>query len=318
MLFYFAPMEGVTSYIYRRVHAQMFPGAARYFSPFISPDSAGKYRAGSLRNLRPENNAGLSLVPQLLCNRAEPFLAAARELQAMGYNEVNLNAGCPSATVVPKHKGAGMLLDLRSLDDFLADVFSRCPVAVSVKTRLGVESTEEFPAILEIYNKYPLSELIIHARDRSGMYKSRPDLPAFLSAMEHSRAAVCYNGDIFSPAALAALTEAAPALDRVMVGRGAAANPALIRELSGGAPLGREELREFLAELLRAFSEAGLGEKYTLARLKELWYYTADMFPDCQRYVKHINKSQHLPDYTAAVEALFASGGFSASGVFRG
>lgn len=318
MDFYFAPMEGITSYIFRRVHAEMFPGVGRYYAPFIAPDGSGKFKAGSLRDILPENNAGLSLVPQILCNRPEAFLAVARELADMGYREVNLNAGCPSATVVPKHKGAGMLLDLRSLDDFLAEVFSRCPIAVSVKTRLGVESVEEFPAILEIYNKYPLKELIIHARDRAGMYKSRPDLSAFAYALAHSPHTLCYNGDIFSPAALSELLDAAPDTEAVMLGRGAAANPALFRLLSGGGALEQEELREFLSRLLSALRASGLGERYALARLKELWYYTVDLFPGSRLGAKAINRSRHLSDYGSAVSALFAESCFDGSGKFRG
>ena len=116
----FAPMEGVTSCLYRNV-----PGVDRYYSPFIAPDGSGRFKGAALRDILPENNRDLRLVPQVLCSRAEAFLAVSRELAAMGYGEVNLNAGCPSGTVVPKHKGAGMLADLKSLDVFLSEVFSR-------------------------------------------------------------------------------------------------------------------------------------------------------------------------------------------------
>ena len=146
----FAPMEGITYSIYRRLHAQMFPGADVYYAPFIAPDSTGNFKAGSLRDILPENNSSLTLIPQILCNHAEPFLAVAKEMEDMGYSEVNLNVGCPSATVVSKHKGAGMLKDPDSLDHCLEEIFSRCPLKVSVKTRMGLLSTEEFPAILEI------------------------------------------------------------------------------------------------------------------------------------------------------------------------
>lgn len=318
MNFSFAPMEGVTSYIVRQVHARMFPGAVRYYSPFIAPDGSGKYKASNQRDILPENNEGLDLVPQVLCSRPEPFLAVARELATMGYGEVNLNAGCPSGTVVPKHKGAGMLSDLRALDDFLAEVFSHCPIRVSIKTRMGLESTEEFPAILEIYNKYPLCELIIHARDRKGMYKSTPDIPGFADAFHASRAPVCYNGNIFSPAQLAAVKQAVPGLDRVMVGRGAAADPALFRQLTGGPALESAELKEYLSRLLAAFQEEGLSEHHILARLKELWYYTSHMFPGGESWIKRINKARSLTEYQAAAEALFASGTFSSEGFFHG
>ena len=318
MTFCFAPMEGVTSHVYRRLHSRMFPGAAKYYSPFIAPDGSGKYKASNLRDILPENNEGVPLVPQILCNKPEAFLAVARELAAMGYREVNLNAGCPSGTVVPKHKGAGMLMDLRSLDDFLAEVFSRCEIAVSVKTRMGMSSTEEFPAILAIYNKYPLSELIIHARDRDGMYKSAPDIQGFAAAFLSSRAPVCYNGNVFSPAGLSAVAEAVPVLEHVMVGRGAVANPALLRQLQGGAPLEEAELKEFLARLLAAFEAQGLSERATLARLKELWYYMIYMFPGSEDGAKRINKARSIADYRSAVEALFASAAFSPEAAFRG
>ena len=140
MDFDFAPMEGVTSYLYRKEHAACFPGAARYFSPFIAPDTSGRFKGAALRDVLPEHNRDLTLVPQVLCNTPTAFLAVARELADLGYREVNLNAGCPSATVVPKHKGAGMLTDLRSLDDFLAEVYARCPIKVSVKTRIDRKS----------------------------------------------------------------------------------------------------------------------------------------------------------------------------------
>ena len=318
MLLDFAPMEGVTGCLYRQVHAACFPGAARYWAPFIAPDGAGRFRAASLRDILPENNRDIELVPQLLCNTAEAFLAVSRELAAMGYRELNLNAGCPSGTVVPKHKGAGMLADLQSLDAFLNEVFSRCELRVSVKTRLGLASTAEFPAILEVYNRYPLCELVVHARDRAGMYKSPVDLPAFAAAFPVSRAPLRYNGNVVDRASYEKVMSTVPALERMMIGRGAAADPALFRLLSGGAPLEAAELRDFLDRLLSAFLNAGLGERFALSRLKELWYYLIWKFPGAQRQAKAINKARTLGDYRAAVQALFASGLYDEGAAFHG
>ena len=255
MLFSFAPMEGVTSCLFRQTHAACFPGVDRYYAPFLAPDGSGVCKQGAWRDLRPENNPGPLPVPQVLCNKAEAFLAVARELQAMGYTELNLNAGCPSSTVVPKHKGAGMLQDLRSLDDFLADVFSRCELKISVKTRLGLESSEEFPAILEVYRKYPLAELIIHARDRKGMYKSKPELDAFAAAFPLCPFPVCYNGSLVDGASLEELTARVPELARVMVGRGAMGRPWIFREirhfLETGEVLPEPDIKERMEIMLR-------------------------------------------------------------------
>lgn len=314
----FAPMEGITSACFRRIHAACFPGADRYYAPFLAPDGSGKVKNAALRELYPENNVGIDLVPQILCNGAEAFLGLAKELQAMGYGEVNLNVGCPSATVVPKHKGAGMLLDLHSLDGFFDRVFSACPLRISVKTRLGLESAAEFPVILELYNKYPLSELIIHARDRKGLYQSTPDLGAFAAAYPQSRAPVCYNGNVLDCSGFETVLAAVPGLERVMCGRGAAANPALFRVLRGGKTPELGELRFFLDRLCAAYEEDGLPPYYLLGRMKELWYYVNHMFPGTQRELKQLNKARSLSDYHTAVEAIFASGRFDPGAAFPG
>jgi len=307
----FAPMEGVTSYIFRRVHREMFPQADSYYAPFIAPDPMGNFGGRSLRDVLPENNRDVKLVPQILCNRPEPFLIVAKQLQDMGYTEVNLNAGCPSQTVVPKHKGAGMLLDLDSLDSFLAEVFDKCSMKVSIKTRLGVKSTEEFYSILPIYNKYPISRLIIHARDKAGMYKSIPDRDVFAWAFNESTVPVAYNGNVFDPASMEAVQQFAPGIDSIMLGRGAVSNPALFRQLKGGAALEAAELKEFHDRILDAYLSSGLDERYSTARMKELWHYFILMFPNSKKGAKRINKSRLLCDYVSAVSELFSEGSFS-------
>jgi tRNA-dihydrouridine synthase len=297
-------MEGVTYARYRRLHREMFPGAVRYYAPFIAPDSSGRFKAGNLRDVLPENNTGVKLIPQLLCNAPEPFLAVAAELAALGYEEVNLNAGCPSGTVVAKHKGAGMLGDPAALDACLAEIFARCPLRVSVKTRLGLHSASEFPALAAVYRKYPLSRLIVHVRDRDGMYKSKPDVGAFAAALS-CPFPVEYNGNIFTPADLATLRERYPTLSAAMLGRGAVTNPALFRELKGGAALTAGELENFHDRLVEEYLASGLAPIFTVSRMKELWFYQLCMFPGSDRAGKAILKSRTLPDYRAAVSALF-------------
>ena len=301
----FAPMEGITYSSYRRLHAEMFPGVDRYYAPFIAPDSTGRFRAGSLRDVLPENNAGLRLVPQLLCNAAAPFLAVAKELEALGYEEVNLNLGCPSGTVVAKHKGAGMLGDPAALDACLAEIFAGCPLRVSVKTRLGLHSAAEFPALVEVYRKYPLSRLIVHVRDREGMYRSAPDREAFAAVLDCSFP-VEYNGNLFTGADLDALRERFPMLDAAMLGRGAVTNPALFRQLRGGEALRTEELRAFHDRLVETYLADGLAPAFTVSRMKELWFYQRCLFPQGDRALKTILKARTLPDYRAAVAVLFA------------
>lgn len=318
MFLSFAPMEGVTSCCFRRVHARLFPGADRYYSPFLAPGLEGKVKRGALRDILPENNQGVSVIPQILCNRPQPFIILAGELKAMGYTQVNLNAGCPSGTVVPKHKGAGMLADPEGFRFFLDEVCEKSPLAVSVKLRMGLSSTAEFPALFELLRPYPLREVIVHARDRQGFYRSRPDLKAFQALYASAPWPICYNGNLLDRESFERVSGACPGLERFMLGRGAAANPALFRIIKGGAPLEAEQLHEFVLELLEEFLRDGLQEGYALSRSKELWYYCSHMFPGGEREIRRLNKARSLADYRSALEALFASGLFDPDSRFPG
>lgn len=202
MNFYFAPMEGITGHLYRRTHHRFFQGVDQYFTPFIAPTIHHKLSSREKNDILPEHNLGVPVIPQILTNRSEDFIWAARELAGYGYGEVNLNLGCPSATVVTKGKGAGFLARPEQLDRFLEQVFTGLKndgIGISVKTRIGMESPEEFEDLLEIYNRYPLRELIIHPRVRSDFYKNIPNRDAFRQGALEGTNPVCYNGDIFSP-----------------------------------------------------------------------------------------------------------------------
>ena len=96
---YAAPMEGLTGYLWRQVHAALFGPADKYFTPFLSPNATRTFQRKELDEIDPAHNAGLYVVPQLLTNRAEHFLWAAGELYARGYREINFNLGCPAGTV---------------------------------------------------------------------------------------------------------------------------------------------------------------------------------------------------------------------------
>lgn len=196
MEYYFAPMEGVTGAEYRAVHHRHFPGVDRYYMPFITPTQDRVFTPRELRNIAPERNVGYCAVPQLLTKNAGDFNWAAGELWAMGYDEVNLNLGCPSGTVTAKGKGAGMLADLEGLDRFLDGIFSAARGKISVKTRLGLRDPEEIFPLLERFARYPISLLILHPRVRQDFYKEpvRPDY--FARALEVYPGPMCYNGGL--------------------------------------------------------------------------------------------------------------------------
>ncbi len=312
MEYLYAPMEGITLSRFRQIHHEMFPGASEYYTPFIAPDSNGGFKAKFLRELTADCGQ-LTVIPQLLVNNAEAFCQTADRLFELGFREINLNVGCPSGTVFSKHKGAGMLRNLSSLDSILDRIMNyaeKTGCCISVKTRMGVHSTEEFPAILEIYEKYPIKKLIVHARCRDDFYQGRADLAGFAEAAAECSLPLVYNGDIASEKDLETLRQAAPMVGSVMIGRAAVANPALFRILQGGGQLTLTELRTFHDRLTEAWLEDGLSPIFTVERMKTLWAYMQALFPDNRREVKAIMKSRTMDNYRSAVSSLLNMGDF--------
>ena len=198
MKFYLAPLEGVTGYIFRNALEEYFPGTDRYFTPFIVPDQKHALRKRELRDVLPENNQVKELVPQILTSDPVRFVETAKALAEYGYEEVNLNLGCPSGTVVAGGRGAGMLADVEKLDCFLDQIFRDTDLRISVKTRIGIERPEEGYTLMKIYNQYPISEVIIHPRTRKEYYKGEPHLDVFSELLAMSQHPVCYNGNLFT------------------------------------------------------------------------------------------------------------------------
>ena len=204
-----APMEGITDYVFRTVHAECFGALDRYYTPFLTPPRVGRpFRERYRAEIDPEINRGLDVVPQLLTKNADDFVWAARLLAEMGYREVNLNLGCPSRTVVAKGKGSGFLRNLEDLEAFLNDMCDRSPIPVSVKTRLGIQDDGEYEKILDLYCTLPLAELIVHPRVQKDGYRGKPRWEPYGKTLERASFPVAYNGDIFAPDDLEALCEA--------------------------------------------------------------------------------------------------------------
>ena len=306
MKIYLAPLEGITGWIFRSAVHECFGGFDKYFVPFIRPNQMGHLSAREKKDILPEHNTGMRTVPQILTNRADDFLRTAEKLKDFGYEEVNLNLGCPSKTVVTKGRGAGFLADPAGLDRFLGEIFEKSPVRISLKTRLGMEDASEFMALMNIYNKYPAEELIIHPRVQKDFYKNTPDLQAFARAADISRIPVCYNGDIFSVEDYERFTERFPGTDRVMTGRGVLKDPSLARKLRGGRGADKEELRRFHDILYAGYCEEMSGYRTILYKMKELWTYLAPLFSDSKKYAKKIKKAEKCIVYEQIIEDFFA------------
>ncbi len=333
MKLYFAPLEGLGGYVYRNAQADQFARADKYFAPFLSPGAKKRLTPKTLRDITPEHNRNVNLVPQVLTNDAQAFVETARELSDLGYREVNLNLGCPSRAVVNKGRGAGFLADPDALDRFFDAVFSGLHISsagnaggtvdsvdgipadmpvpgdggicISVKTRLGMRDPGEFVHLLDIFNRYPIAELTIHPRIQTDYYRNHPNTEMFAYAVEHAEMPLVYNGDIFSVTAFKRFSEDFPDAGAVMLGRGVICDPALFGEIRGEEKLTKERLWAFHERLLSDYSEVLSGDSHVLFKMKELWYYLSHVFTDSEKYAKAIKKAQKMRDYREAVSRLF-------------
>ena len=235
-----APMEGLTGFVFRQVFSRHFTGADDWFIPFVTPTTLPQFTDRQMRELAPEANAGIHAVPQLLTRRTADFLWSAKALADMGYDEVNLNFGCPAGTVVAKGKGSGFLREPEAMIRFLDEIFSAdLPIAISVKTRLGWASEDEFDRLVDVYNRFPMKRLTVHPRLKSDHYKGSVRLETLDRLYPSLRMKVGYNGDVVTPADAVAMTERYPGIDQMMIGRALMADPALLRKIRGGEQIGR-------------------------------------------------------------------------------
>lgn len=305
MKFYFAPMEGVTGHIYRNAHATFFKDVDKYFMPFIMTNQYGRFSTKELQDVLPENNTGIIVIPQILTNNAEDFIRTSKALKEFGYDEINLNLGCPSGTVVSKNKGSGFLSQKEELEKFLDEIFNEGITKISVKTRLGKDDPEEFYKLIQIFNQYPMEELIIHPRIQKDYYKNKPNMVVFKDGLEVSKNKVCYNGDVFKTRDYKKFLNENPDVDRIMLGRGLIANPGLISNIISNKTLDKKLLKDFHDKLYEDYQGVLSGERNVLFRMKEVWFYMIHMFSNYEKYAKKIKKSQKLSEYEQAVLSLF-------------
>ena len=330
MKLYLAPLEGITTMTYRRAYERNFGSVDRYFTPFIVNKKLG---AREIEGILPENNPGQVLIPQIMSNRAEDFIQVAKEIAAYGYDTVNLNLGCPSGTVVSKKRGAGFLAYPDELDAFLSEVYDKCPMKISIKTRIGLEDENEWENLLSIYEKYPMEELIIHPRLRIDYYKAPIRMKAFAKAVGQIKVPICYNGEINSLEDVVRIKEQFPQIERIMIGRGVLRYPYLMRQIheaehdgvrdivNAGEHIIRSEkstvsemsdselkngIRIFHDELLAEYRIIMSGDRNALFKMKEIWSYLGDSFEGAEKCLKKIKKTNYITDYKIAVNELFS------------
>lgn len=312
----FAPMEGITGRILRKVFEKHFKGVEDYYAPFITPKEKRGIDKKDIREILPENNRGIKLIPQIITNSPEAFNLAAKKLMEYGYNEINLNLGCPSKTVVNKGRGAGALKDKEKLVSLLDVIFSKLcntGIKVSVKTRIGYDREDEFEHILNIYRKFPIDKLIIHPRTGTQFYKGELHYDSFAQAVREYRMTdeverLCFNGEINKVEDMDRIAEKFAGIKNIMIGRGLLRYPFLIEDIKGaGSANKKERLKAYLDELFDSYLEEFGGGSACVLKMKEIWSYIKESFKDSEVYMKDIRKAKGAAEYRAAANVIFSN-----------
>lgn len=304
--YYMAPLESVTTWIYRQAHAKIYGRLDKYFIPFLEPHEKRDFKTRELQEILPEHNENIYVVPQILTNRSEGFIKLAKALKDWGYEEINLNLGCPSKTVVTKGKGSGFLAKPEELERFLTEIFDSLSgeVKISVKTRIGKEDPEEFPALLELFNKYPMEELIIHPRVQKDGYGNVPRLELYELAEKQSVNPLCYNGDLYTREQIRNFAERFPGTERLMFGRGFLRDPGLLYNEGKDSKDIFEKFWAFHDLVYEGYQERNMGDRNVLFKMKELWSYQVYQFSEPERLFKTFKKVQDCNEYEQMIRNL--------------
>ncbi len=304
--YYMAPLESVTTWIYRQAHAKIYGRLDKYFIPFLEPHEKRDFKTRELQEILPEHNENIYAVPQILTNRSEGFIKLAKALKDWGYEEINLNLGCPSKTVVTKGKGSGFLAKPEELERFLTEIFDALSgeVKISVKTRIGKEDPEEFPALLKLFNKYPMEELIIHPRVQKDGYGNVPRLELYELAEKQSVNPLCYNGDLYTREQIRNFAERFPGTERLMFGRGFLRDPGLLYNKGKDPKDIFEKFWAFHDLVYEGYQERNMGDRNVLFKMKELWSYQVYQFSEPERLFKTFKKVQDCNEYEQMIRNL--------------
>ena len=330
------PFQGITDAPFRNVFKKHFGGIDKFYTPFFT----GIHKEENARNLQgeeidPKCNDVETLTPQILSTDAEEILRFAKQCKQLGYKEINLNMGCPFPRVANKKRGCGLLPYPDMVETMLERVFEQIDIKFSVKCRLGYFSPKEIEAILPIFNRFPLSELIIHPRIGKQLYKGEADVERFAALTPYINASLVYNGDIFSVESFGRIREAVQPVSQFMLGRGILANPFLAEQIKNNAADARDysdargasmqpdlvrthrvcppthdktaRLHAYVIDLYEDRLRHAGGSPKVLGRMKELWSYLMNRFEEPQAVWRKIKKINAPKEYEDTVEEIFHS-----------
>ncbi|MBA3027812.1 MAG: tRNA-dihydrouridine synthase family protein [Desulfobacteraceae bacterium] len=307
-ILYLAPMRGFTDHIFRKTYAEHFTGLDCAVAPFIATGKNTTYKKKHIKDLWPENNPSLPVIPQILSSNAKDFTEFANFLFDSGYGAINWNLGCPFPMVARKGRGAGMLPHTETIQAFLNEVLPKIKPGLSLKLRLGWETREDILRLLPILNSFPLEELIIHARTGVQRYQGDVDLEGFQACVSASRHSLVYNGDIRTLEDFRSLSERFPGVHKWMIGRGCLTHPFLPQCIKQNRPDIENELerrKNFLEALFHGYNDVLDGPGHVLNKMKGFWQYFAPAFSGHEKTIKRIKKIRNPDEYLKLLAELF-------------
>jgi tRNA-dihydrouridine synthase len=308
---YQAPLQGFTDFTYRNAFHEVYGGISKYFIPYLSYGKGKEIKKSLFKEILPENNKALPVIPQVLFSDATELFELVSILIDNGYKEINLNLGCPYPMVTNKGRGAAWLEKPALLNETLGELFAKgFPSKFSVKMRAGMTNDQDAQAVFAVLNQFPLEEIIFHPRTAKQMYTGKADPSLFVEALPQVKHPLVYNGDLFSVSYLQELKALLPNQHNWMTGRGLLIDPSLALRLNGievDEKMRKQKKKEFHDQLFEQYSERLQGSGHLLARMNQFWTYFSESFENPHKAMKLVKKSSSVLKYNAAVVEIFRS-----------
>lgn len=306
-----SPLQGFTDFRFRNAQNKYFGGIDTFYAPYIRLNGKLKIKSSNERDLLPNNNATLEVIPQVITNDPDEFLFVTNYIQKLGYKELNWNLGCPYPMVTNRGMGSGLICDPNKIDDILQRVHNETDVLVSMKMRMGYENSEEILHTFPVLDKYPLKNVAIHARIGKQLYKGEVDLEAFQKCIDLAKHKLYYNGDITTVEQFKKMKDRFPSIDHFMIGRGLIADPFLPSMIKNDAtdyPKNRWELFEaFHDEIYQQYDAALSGPTPIKMKMLGFWNYFSQSFSNPHKTYKKIKKASNPFKYKQAVKEILMS-----------
>jgi tRNA-dihydrouridine synthase B len=306
-----SPLQGFTDFKFRNAFNKHFGGIDTFYAPYIKLNGKLEIKKAYERDLLPENNQDLEVIPQIITNDAYEFLFVANYVKQLGYKELNWNLGCPYPMVTKRGMGSGLICDFAKIESILHEVYEKSDIIVSMKMRMGYENNTEILNVLPILEKFPLKNIAIHARIGKQLYKGGVDLDAFQRCLKNTNHKLYYNGDITSVAKFNEMQQRFPTIDHWMIGRGLIADPflpSMIKSNSESYPSNKIEIfRNFHSEIYSAYAEALSGQHHLLLKMTSFWEYFSTKFSNPHKTFKKIKKAKSVKAYDLAVTEIFSN-----------